>query len=69
MGIKKIPQSIFLEKSGCVVEERLLYMLVPKSLRGQLLPGLGSFFLTTLRLKGRFFAANHNRGIKMSRAV
>ena len=52
MGIKKIPQSIFFEKCGCVVQEKLLYMLVPKSLRGQLLLGLGSFYLPTLRLKG-----------------
>ena len=52
MGIKKIPQSIFLKKSGCVVEEKLLYILVPKLLRGQLLLGWGSFFLPTLRLRG-----------------
>ena len=50
MDVKKIPQSIFLKKCDCVVEERLLYMLVPKTSRGQLLPGWALFFRHTLRL-------------------
>ena len=50
MDVKKIPQSIFWKKSCCVVEERLLYMLVPKTSRGQLIPGWALFFRYTLRL-------------------
>ena len=49
-GCKKNSPKYFFVKIGCVVEERLLYMLVPKSSRGQLIPGWALLFRHILRL-------------------
>ena len=51
-GCKKNSPKYFFVKICCVVEERLLYMLVPKSSRGQLIPGWALLFRHTLRLYG-----------------